>query len=182
LNGSRKVRVLKRDGTVEEFSRAKLAAAMWRAMQAAGGRYRDAMELSRAVQIYLVRRRCPCISSAAILEMTVKVLRRVGLVRSADALELHHAWRSSRRKGLRLHHDGGRVTGWDKSWLSKFVCRSWDLLPATGKIIAAILEDELLREPRRCVTRQEVVERMNVCVAALGLAGAVPVRQYALEG
>jgi len=181
VNGSRKVRVVKRDGSVEDFSRRKLAASMWRAMKGACGEFRDAVELTRAVEIYLVRRRCLCASSAAVMEMTVKVLRRVGLPAAADAMENHHSWRALRRKRLRLHHGGGRVTGWDKSWLAKFVCRSWGVLPVTGRIVAGMLESELLAEDRRQFTREEVIARMNGYVASLGLADAVPVRQYALE-
>lgn len=181
MNGSRKVRVLKRDGSAEGFSRRKLAASMWRAMKGTCGKFRDAAELARAVEIYLVRRGCLCTSSAAVLEMTMKVLRRVGLPAAADAMESHSSWRSSRRKHLRVLQDGGRLTRWDKSWLAKFVCRSWDLLPVTGRIVAGIVELELLAEPCRELSRQEVIVRMNECVASLGLADAVPVRQYALE-
>jgi len=181
VNGSRKVRVLKRDGTAEDFSRRKLAAAMWRSMTGTCGEFRDAAELARAVEIYLVRRRLLCTSSAAVLEMTMKVLRRVGLPAAADAMEGHHAWRSARRKRLRILHDGGRLTCWDKSWLAKFICRSWDVLPATGRIVAGILEEELLAGPARQFSREDVIARMNECVASLGLADAVPVRQYALE-
>jgi hypothetical protein len=181
LNGSGKVRVVKRDGSAEPFSRRKLAAAMWRVMAGTRGQFRDAVELARAVEIYLTRQRCLCVSSAAVLEMAVKVLRRVGLGAAADALEFHHSWRKIRRRRLRVHHDGGRVTGWDKSWLAKFVCRSWDVLPATGRIVAALMESDLLGEPRQHIGRQDVIARMNECVAALGLADAVPVRQYALE-
>jgi hypothetical protein len=181
VNGSRKVRVLKRDGSAEDFSRRKLAASMWRAMKGTCGEFRDAAELARAVEIYLVRRRCLCTSSAAVLEMTMKVLRRVGLLAAADAMDRHHTWREIRRKRLRIEHDAGRLTRWDKSWLAKFICRSWDVLPATGRIVAGMLEEELLAEPRRQFSRQDVIARMNECVASLGLADAVPVRQYALE-
>jgi hypothetical protein len=73
------------------------------------------------------------------------------------------------------------VTGWDKSWLAKFVCQSWDVLPATGRIVAAMLESDLLGEEQRHFSREELIRRMNECVAALGLADTVPVRQYALE-
>jgi len=181
VNGSRTVRVLKRDGTAEDFDRRKLAGTMWRSMKGTCAELRDATELSHAVELYLLRRRCPCVSSAAVLEMTVKVLRRVGLGPAADALEFHHSWRGIRRKLIRVGHDGGRVTAWDKGWLSKFVCRSWDVLPATGRIVASMLENDLLGDKQTRFTREELIRRMNECVAALGLADTVPVRQYALE-
>jgi hypothetical protein len=44
-----------------------------------------------------------------------------------------------------------------------------------------MVEMEILAETRRELGRQEVIARMNECVASLGLADAVPVRQYALE-
>ena len=181
MSGSRKVRVLKRDGTVEVFDRRKLAGALWRAVGPAGGEYRDASELSRAVEIYLVRRKCLCVSSAAILEMAVKVLRRVGLEGAAEAMEVHHSWRTIRRRAIRIRQAGGRQTAWDKGWLAKFVCRSWDVLPATGRTVAAMVENELLVEGGRHFLREDLIGRMNDCVASLGLADTVPVRQYALE-
>ncbi len=181
MNGSRTVRVLKRDGSVEDFDRPKLAGAMWRAMRVAGGDYRDAEELARAVGVYLHQSGCQCVSSAAVLEMTIKVLRRVGLKPAAETMELYHSRRAIRRRRIRVEHPGGRVTGWDKSWLAKFACRSWGLLPATGRIVAALVEADLLRLERHGFTREDLIARMNECVASLGLADAVPVRQYALE-
>ena len=180
MNGSRKVRVLKRDGSVEEFDRRKLAAALWRAMRGTGGEFRDAADLSRAVEVYLLKQGCPCVSSAAVLEMAVKVLWRVRLSAAAEAMEFHRSWRSIRRRAIRIRHEGGRQTAWDKGWLAKFVCRSWDLLPATGRIVAAMVENELLQETQKHFPREDLIRRMNDCVAALGLADTVPVRQYAL--
>lgn len=182
MNGSRMVRVLKRDGGVEDFDRWKLAAAIGRALAGTPGEFRDAVELSSAVDIYLRRRGCECVSSAALLEMVIKVLHRVGLPAAAEALEARHQWRAARRRAVHVQHHGGRVTGWDKSWLADFACRSWDLRRATGRIIAARVEEELLGEDPRPVSRDTLVERMNEWVVALGLADAVPVRQYALEG
>ena len=180
MSGSRKVRVLKRDGTVEQFDRRKLAAAMWRAMKGAGGEFRDAADLSRAVEIYLLKQGCQCVSSAAVLEMAGKVLWRVRLSAAAEAMEFHRSWRSIRRKAIRIRHEGGRQTAWDKGWLAKFVCRSWDVLPATGRIVASMVENDLLVHEDGHFRREELVRRMNECVAALGLADTVPVRQYAL--
>ncbi|HUT61945.1 MAG TPA: ATP cone domain-containing protein [Phycisphaerae bacterium] len=175
------IRVLKRDGSVEDFHRRKLAGCMWRAMEQTSGRYRDAVELSVAIQVYLRRRGCRCVSSAAVLEMAVKVLRRVRLGEAADLLEEHHTWRDCVRRGLVVKHDDGRVTCWDKSWLAELVCRSWGLLPGTGRIIAGELEAELLATVRGAVARRQVVDGMNSLVVAFGLADAVSVRQYVLE-
>lgn len=175
------IRVLKRDGSVEDFHRRKLAAAMLRAMGRTSGRYRDAVELSVAIAVYLRRRGCRCVSSTAVLEMAVKVLRRVRLCEAADLLEEHRTWRDCVRRGLVVRHEDGRVTCWDKSWVAELVCRSWGLLPTTGRIIAGELEAQMLPTVRGVVQRRQVVDRMNSLVAAFGLADAVSVRQYVLE-
>lgn len=180
MSGSRMVRVLKRDGSAEDFRSRKLALSIWRALSRSGREYTDAADLAAAIEMYLTHRQCQCISSAAVFEMTVKVLRRVLFFSAADAMEAHSRARSAGRKGLRLRHAMGQESAWDKSWLAKLACRSWELTPTTGRIIAGLVEAELLAIGPKRVDRGEVLDRMNACVAALGLADAVPVRQYAL--
>ena len=150
MNGSRTIRVLKRDGRTEALDLSKLAAAMWRAMCSitpgsargvtpASGRYRDALDLADAIGIYLRRTNRTCVSSAAIFEMTLKVLRRVRLSDAADART------------------------------------SWHVSDTTARIVAAELESDLLGDGERTMERTEVIDRLNVRIAELGLADAVPV-------
>lgn len=180
-NGSWTVRVLKRDGSSEDFSVLKLAAVMYKAMQANRGELRDAVSLAQAVGLYLRRRDMRCISSAAVFEMTIKVFNRVRMDKANDALEAHRAWRSAGRRKLVIRQDNGRSTEWDKSWLCSLAAQSWDLMPATARIVAGIVEYDLIGVRAMMVTRSAAIDQMNETVAALGLADAVPVRQFALD-
>ena len=175
MSGSRTVRVVKRDGSVETFDPGKLAGVMWRAMRDAEGSYGDAIQLSLAIEVYLTRSGQQCVSSAAVLEMGVKVLRRVGLEKAADAIELHHSRRSARRRQVRICHTDGRVTYWDKTWLAQQARGSWDLSRLAARILAGYIEREVLDGGAETVDRGEVLERLNATVAAYGLADAVPV-------
>lgn len=167
--------MIKRDGCEEEFSRAKLAAGLHRAMERTEGSRKDAWELAWAIEIYLHRRRCRFVSSAAIFEMGLKVLRRVALADAAQAMERHRSRRARRRRALRVHHGCRRVTRWEKGWVSDLARVGWGLSAATGRIIAGEVERCLLAQDALHVDRREVVDLLNEVVAAYGLADAVPV-------
>jgi len=167
---------MKRDGSTEPFDESKLTGAIWGAMARAGGEYQDARELARAVQCYLHRAGWPCVASVAIFDMTVKILRRVRFTGAARAMVRFHQRRRSGRKLLRVAHDGGQITAWDKAWAAKLACHSWQLQPRTGRIVASLVEKDLLRQPGQIVERGEVIEQINECVAAHGLADAVLMR------
>ncbi len=180
-NGSWTVRVLKRDGSNEDFNVLKLAAVMYKAMRATCGELRDAISLAQAVGLYLRRRDVRCISSAAVFEMMIKVFNRVRIDKANDALEAHRAWRSAGRRKLIIRQDNGRNTEWDKSWLCTLATQSWDLMPSTGRVVAGIVEYDLIAVRAAMITRSAAIDQMNETVAALGLADAVPVRQFALD-
>ena len=175
MDGSKTIRVIKRDGSAELFDETKLAAAMWTAMRTRQGEYEDARELARAVRCFLHRVDWPCVASAAVFEMTIKIMRRIQLRRAAAAMETHRQRRKLRRKRLRVIHDGGRMTVWDKSWLAELAKGSWRLLPRTARILAGEIERELLDERRRWIDRGDLINRLNECVVEYGLADAVPV-------
>lgn len=183
MSGSRTVQVLKRDGSWEAFDARKLAGAMCKAIAAcdSGRPQAQALAMAGVIGTFLQRRQSHCVSSAAIFEMAVKVLRGVNQPQVADAFERHHSLRSIGRRRLRVRQDNGRLTCWDKSWLAKFAARSWELSTTTGRMIAGRIEARLLEEGQTVVMRRAVLDEMNAHVASLGLADAVPVRQYALE-
>lgn len=178
MSGSRKVRVVKRDGSREFFNRSKLGVALWRGIQHTTGTYDHARQLAKAIELYLIRTDQRRISSAALFEMGMKVLRRVGLDEAGEVLEGHRAWRRLRRLRLKVRQEGGRMTFWDKSWLAEFIARSWHLSRATARILAGQIELELLAGPARVVDRQAVIDLLNDRVLQFGLADAVPVQQY----
>ena len=175
MSGSWTIRVMKRDGSLERFDKSKLAAALWKTMRGTTGRFVDARELALAIELYIQRLRWPLVRSAAIFEMALKVLRRVRLGRSARAMERHRTARAQRRGELQVDHGDGRVTFWDKTWLCEFTTRSWMLQPVTGRIVAGLIEKQLLAGPLNLVSRRDIIDRVNALVSELGLADAVPV-------
>lgn len=182
MDGATVIQIRKRDGTVEDFSPLKLAGSTYRAIQPFGGRQCDAASLSGAVCAFLRRGGgARSISSAAVFEMVLKVMRRVGFFDAAEAMEVHHAWRQARRAKMRVIHDGGRVTAWEKAWLSSLAERGWHLSRTVARIIAGQIEHDLLTARTSVVTRAAALDMLNEHVAALGLADAVPVNQPAVE-
>jgi len=175
------VRVIKRDQSAEDFDPLKLAGAMYRATTGAAGEFRDALNLAVAIQTYLCQERCRCVSSAAVFEMAVMVLRQVGLEEAAVMMERRHAWRKVRRARLRIRHEGGQITAWEKTWLSRLTERGWRVSVRTGRIIAGQIEWELLSQDVSLIPRETALTMLNARVAALGLADAVPVRQPAAQ-
>jgi len=174
MSGSRKIQVLKRDGTIEAFDCRKLAASICRTMSRKTVNYEHAARLSEAVETYICRKGDHCLSSSAIFEMTLKALKYVGLTTAADRAEHYRAWRSMLRGQLRIEHEQGRLTLWDKGWLLEFARRSWHISPETARIFAGKIELELLRSGESIVARQQVVHMLNRSVAEYGLADAVP--------
>lgn len=175
MNGSGTIRVLKRDQSVEWFDAHKLSAAMWRAMSGTTGSYSDAWQLAEAVDIYLNRNDWHCVSSAALFEMALKVLNRAHLSHAADAMESHRQSRTLGRLALRIRHEDGRLTFWDKAWLARLAQRVWHVWPGTGRILAGQIESDILTAGTSVVSKQEVLARLNELVSQLGLAEAVPV-------
>ncbi|MFB3892184.1 MAG: hypothetical protein ACE15C_09195 [Phycisphaerae bacterium] len=175
--GSRMIRVLKRDGSTEDFAPLKLAAGMHQAMMRGGqGQYRDAADLAAAIQIYLQRCKCDFASSAALFEMAVRVLRRVQLGLAADAMENHRAARDRCRRQVRVAHGRNKLTWWDKSWLARLGGRTWEIMPSTARIIAGLVERDILDgDGQKVLSRLDLLEMFNARVVEFGLADAVPI-------
>ena len=179
MDGSWKVRVIKSDSTEEPFDARKLAASMFRAMQGRRGRLYDATQLSVAIGIYLKRSSLLTVTSDALSELAVKVLGRCRLSEAASAMEDFRQRRRIRRTRLAVRHEGGKVTMWDKGWLSSWAQSSWLLSRTTSRILAGQVERELLDGEAIVVSRLDVLDMLNRRVAEYGLADAVPVCQPA---
>lgn len=175
--GSWKVQVRKRDGSREPFSAGKLAGSVLRALPDARAWVCDVQRLAEAVGIYLRRCRRRRISSAALFEMMVQVLRQSGLAGAAGAMSAHRVARRRRRRRLRVRHAGGQVTRWEKGWVGQLAQRVWLLSPAAARIVAGQVEEALTAGQGELVDRDDVLGLLNECVAAYGLADAMPVRQ-----
>jgi hypothetical protein len=177
VNGSRTIRIAKRDGTEEDFDHGKLAGCLWRVMEGTAADPWHAFQLAEAVGLYLRRKGTLRLTSAAVFEMVLSVLRRVGLDESADLLEAFQTARAELRRGMRLAHEEGQVTLWEKGWLAAMAERSWNLSRNTARIIAGSVELELMSGNEQHVSRRQVLDRLNAHVAEFGLADAVPVAQ-----
>jgi len=176
VNGSRTIRVLKRDGSSEPFQTLKLAGAMWRGMQQSRGRYHDARDLAEAIEIHLARTGQNTVTSDTVFAMVIRVLRRVRMGRAGQAIETHRLWRRAQRAGLLVYHGPNKITLWDKGWLCQVAQHTWGISPVTARTVAGAVEADLLAADEIMVTREEVLSRMNEAVSQFGLADAVPVR------
>ncbi|MDP6635575.1 MAG: ATP cone domain-containing protein [Phycisphaerae bacterium] len=182
MNGSRTIRVAKRDGTFEPFDRAKLASAIYKAMR--GGRevFSEAGELALAIDIYLHQRGWGTVSSAAVFEMVLKTFRQIGMDLPAAVMDTHHTWRVRKRRNMKIRYPDGLTALWDKGWLVKLICSSWHLSRSTGRLLAGDIETKLLdADTVGLIGRNDLIEQVNSLVAAYGLADAVPVESHSLE-
>ncbi|MFW6062196.1 MAG: ATP cone domain-containing protein [Planctomycetota bacterium] len=171
------IRVRKRDGTTELFSQAKLAGAMWRAMRDCGGEFQHCRNLALAIAIYLDRTGRRCVGSAALFEMTLKVLRRAEQGETAEQMEAAAEQRArGRRKLYVLDADGSRRP-WRKGALACQIQEGWNVRRATARNLASRVEQSLLRREAEGVPAAELESIVNGLVSAHGLADAVPVRQ-----
>lgn len=175
MNGSRTIRVRKRDGAEEPIDHYKLTGAIWRAMQSTAGTFRDAGYLADAIRIHLERIDRYSVTSDELFEMVLKILRKVRMNWAAEALTVHRICRTAHRQCLIIIHGEESASLWDKSWLAGHVEQSWGLGRRAARIVAGYVESELLEARETLILRETVIERMNACVASLGLAGAVPV-------
>jgi len=161
--------VLKRDGTAEPFDEGKLCGCMLRAMRAGDDDAHIGQALAHAVGYYLLRRQTRCISTGAILEMALTVLRVAGLGQAATQLERRHAARLSMRGRLRLHHDNGVCTAWSKQWLVQQGCTRLGLGPSTARILAAQVEQTLTKGRCWQISRSDVIAELSRAAEAYGL-------------
>jgi len=179
MDGSGKIRVCKSDSTEEAFDVRKLAASMFSAMRGTQRRHYDAEQLAIAIGIYLKQTSWLTVTSDALAELAVKVLDRCRLREAGSAMTEFRRQRRIRRGRLRVRHEGGRVTMWDKGWLSSWAQRSWLVSRTTSRILAGQVERELLKSGAAEVSRADVLDMLNRRVAEYGLADAMPVRQPA---
>ena len=175
----RSIDVSKRDGTIEPFSEQKLCGAMWRSLRETSGDYRTALELAKAIALFLQRRSTGTVDSTVVFELALKALRRIRRGDAAERMELFHTLRSVRRRLVDVQHADGQITRWDKGWCAKLAATLWDLRLTTGRQIAGEIELELLGNQHITVDRSFILERINHKVSEFGLAEAMPLRPVA---
>lgn len=175
MQGSRKIQVRKRDGSVEEFDVAKLAGLLRRVLTKIHDVSADPDALATGLRLYLQRTGRTTVTSTAIFGMLVRMLRRVRLGDAAELLELHRTLRMIRRRLLRLRHDDGCTTQWDKSWLATLAEKTWHVSRPIARMLAGEIELRLLPQEETEILRRDVLELLNEHVSQWGLAEPVPV-------
>ncbi|MBN1942295.1 MAG: hypothetical protein JW849_03275 [Phycisphaerae bacterium] len=176
---SRKIRVRKRDGSIEEFNAAKLAGVLRRVLDRLEGVRTDADNLAGGMYLYLQRTRRTIVTSAAVFGMLVKILRRIQLGDAAELFELHRTLRMVRRRLLRVRHDNGCTTRWDKSWLAVLAERTWHVSRPTARILAGEIELCILPQEEAEIARGAILDLLNEQVSQWGLAEPVPLARIA---
>lgn len=171
---SRKIFVLKRDGTVERFDFHKLRGCLLRALAGKDRNVLRAGAIAAAVEWYLAERRQQCVSSAALLEMVLRALHAVGWQVAATRLEGRHNVRAAVRGRLALRHPDGQTTVWSKQWLVEHACSRWSLGRTAGRILAGQIENRLVDRRARRVDRSTVMEMLGRLVVAYGLGIPLP--------
>jgi len=163
--------VLKRDGSIELFDRHKLRGCLLRAVHLPGNDYPVADALASAVECYLHRRGVRCVTSAAVLEMSLTALEAAGLPEARAKLEARHGDRQVLRGRLSIRHANGARSAWSKNWLVHQACRQWGLQRATARIFAGQVEDALMARTAPEIGRSAALRLLARALAAYGLAG-----------
>lgn len=169
MKRSGKIRVIKRDSSVEPFDTAKLRRCLWQAMQGHGGQFVQAHHLSQAIRTYLHLNRRQVVSSRALFEMAVRVLRQTNHDQAAEALEAHHRWRRTTRRRLIMVHETGQKSAWDRSWATEQIQRRWAISRGPARAISAEIECRMFARGGE-VGRQAVLDCVDELVENYGLA------------
>jgi transcriptional regulator NrdR family protein len=169
VKGSWKIRVLKRDSSIEHFNIAKLRLSLWRALGADSESFLHADWLAHAIQGFLHYEGHRAVSSRALFEMAVRSLRCVERDDAGDALEAHRRVRRQRRDVLTILHEDGRRSRWDRSWVTAHLRQRWSLGRSAAKALSAQIEADLLARPGE-LARRAVLDRVDGLVEAFGLA------------
>ncbi len=177
MKGSRKIFILKRDGSIEPFDKHKLRACLLRALPPHEGCLDRATALSSAIRCYIIRRRERCVTSAAVMEMVLAALRAVSLPITAERMEDWHAQRLEMRNRLVLHHSDTASSNWSKDWLVQQAKAQWGIGTVSARIIAGHIERILMAGGCLAITRAEVIAMLEQQVSAFGLVLACPLQE-----
>lgn len=166
---SGKISVVKRDGSIEPFDRLKLRGCLLRVLPSGSEEYYLSEALSAAIECYLRRLGRRCVSSPALLEMTLQALCSANQDPSALRLEHRHRRRLEMRSALQVRHGHSR-TAWSKQWLAQLAAARWELSRPAARIVAGDVEERLLARPRRHLSRKAVLGMLDEAMQAYGLA------------
>jgi hypothetical protein len=193
--------VRKRDGRVEPFDAAKIAAAIARAARAAGHSSRPvAGELADVVCLFL-EKRFPgrIVRSRDILDVVDQVLRETGHGRVAEAARLYETLRCERRRRLTVRRSetqldlfedfarpvvesgrGAAVSPWDRRRIAIALGREAALDAAVADDVARAVEERVLRSGIERVSTGLVRELVNAELFERGLTR--PLARAAMYG
>ena len=178
MDRSRKIEVVKRDGSVEAFDCYKLSASLRRVLQSED--MYEAVDIAQGIHIHLLRQQRNVIHSKDILEM-IEIVVGDEVCPGMVAAELHSQLRNEMRKEVYVRHRMGHCVSWDKSWVAGMINKMWNISRSVSRILAGEIEMELFESAESIISREQLVRMINTQVSAFGLADAVSVRQYEME-
>ncbi|MFA5291534.1 MAG: hypothetical protein WC496_00715 [Phycisphaerae bacterium] len=164
------LRVIKADGTEEEYLHTKVIAAFINAFAEPAGKYTyAAQQLAEAVTFYLYNSRSGSkISSSEILSVIKAALSSTGFNAAAEALAEHYQKRNLLRSRVEVvKADMEKISDieslqkigfpnsaarWNKSKIIIDLISEYNLDPATARTIASLVEEKILNSGFRLVT------------------------------
>ncbi len=173
MKGERPVRVIKRDGTTEPFSFAKLRNCLARVFEETAYERRLAVPLARAVAMHVEDRSAVRPPTTDYLYQCVReALIQTGLREVADALMSHRRLRRARRERVRIFEHAS-LTGPSVPWRKRDVMvelgASALLGPVVARFLAGEVERQLLDAPARAISRDSLQKKISEQVSAWGL-------------
>lgn len=165
--------VIKRDGTVEAFSLAKLRGSIAGVMERASYDPRLGGPLSRAVAAHLSELpdgRPP--STDYVYRCVQSVLRQTGLADVAQQLDNHRRQRRARRQRLMILDPAGGARGrsrWRKEAIVARLRREYDLGSGAARFIAGQVELKVFELNAQQITAAELSDVLGKELAAWGL-------------
>ncbi len=166
---------------MEGFDRFKLRSAIGRALEHVPEGYYRADALASAIQAYLSRHGRPCISSAAIFEMSLSCLRGLRLSSGARRMEQVRKAKVALRGRLVLQHGFGPASSWSKEWLVQHAVKELDVGMPVARILAGEVEQRLIRRRRSEIGRGEVLRMLHRQAQGFGLMPQVPAPDQTLK-
>lgn len=165
--------ITKRDGTLEQFSAAKLRSCLTRVLQAGGEELRMAGPLAQAIAVHLRGQNDPEISTSDyVYGCACAALAQTGLTCSASALQSHRRLREARRQRLRVYdplQPGRPPARWRKGTVVATLQNVYELRQGVARFLAGLIEAHVFELGYRLLSKPFLAELVRNEVLAWGL-------------
>jgi len=165
--------ITKRDGTLEQFSTAKLRSCLARVLQAGAEEPQMAAPLAQAITLHLREQNDPELpTSEYIYGCARAALTQTGLACSADALEAHRRLREARRQRVRVYDPidcSRQPVRWRKGAIVGTLQNVYDLRQAVARFLAGRIEERVFGLGYRLLSKPFLAELVRNEVLAWGL-------------